>query len=70
MIDVLAKLFELKELSPMNTFFGIQIICNRPNQKIYFDQDEYIKKILEKFNYIKFFNVKTLWPANIKFIRK
>jgi len=65
MMDVLAKFFELKELGPMNTFLGIRITRDRLNRKIYFDQGEYVKKILEKFGYAKLFGVKTLWPANV-----
>ena len=59
MMDVLAKFFELKELGPMNTFLGIRITRDRLNRKIYFDQGEYVKKILEKFGYAKLFSIKT-----------
>src|SRR6266699_6123108 len=59
----------MKDLSFIKLFFGIRIIYNCINRKIYFDQNEYIKKILDKFGYSDLNGVKILWPANIKLLR-
>ena len=67
--DILVKLFELKNLDPVKLFLKIRIICDCPNRKIYLDQNEYIKKILDKFGYSDLNSIKTFWLANIKFPR-
>ncbi len=69
MKDILVKQFELKNLNFIKLFFEIWIIYDRPNQKIYFNQNEYIKKILDKFDYSDLNGVKTPWPTNIKFLK-
>ena len=64
--NALARLFELKDLGPVKTFLGTRITRDRPNRKVYLDQSEYVKKMLERFGYTELSGVKTPWPTNVK----
>src|SRR6266566_4814246 len=59
-------MFELKELGPVTTFLGLRITRDGVNRKLYIDQTEYAKKILDKYGYSDLAGAKTPWPAHVK----
>ncbi|KAI4299822.1 hypothetical protein L6164_033247 [Bauhinia variegata] len=46
----LAREFEMKDLGPANKILGMQIHRERNNRKIWLSQNNYLKKILRRFN--------------------
>ena len=47
---VLGKSFAMKDLGPAKQILGMRISRDRANKKIWLSQEEYIEKVLERFN--------------------
>ena len=48
-INQLAKIQEIKDLGDINKILGIRVVRDRPNRKLYLNQEEYINNIVTKF---------------------
>ncbi|KAL3846133.1 hypothetical protein ACJIZ3_003536 [Penstemon smallii] len=62
----LAREFEMKDLGPANKILGMQIYRDRNNRKIWLSQQNYLKKILRRFNMQDCKPISTPLPINFK----
>lgn len=46
----LSKFFAMKDLGPTKQILGIRIYRDRKEKKLYMSQEQYIEKVLERFN--------------------
>ena len=49
----LSKSFSMKDLGPVKKIFGIRIERDKTSKKLYMSQEQYIEKVLERFNMSK-----------------
>lgn len=62
----LAREFEMKDLGPANKILGMQIHRDRNNRKIWLSQENYLNKILRRFNMQDCKPISTPLPVNFK----
>ncbi|KAL3834104.1 hypothetical protein ACJIZ3_008840 [Penstemon smallii] len=62
----LAREFEMKDLGPANKILGMQIYRDRNNRKIWLARQNYLKKILRRFNMQDCKPISTPLPINFK----
>ncbi|KAH9669686.1 hypothetical protein KPL70_021889 [Citrus sinensis] len=62
----LAREFEMKDLVPANKILGMQIHRDRNNRKIWLSQENYLKKILQRFNMQDCKSISILFPVYFK----
>ena len=46
----LAREFDMKDLGPANKILGMQICRDRKDRKIWLSQENYLRKVLRRFN--------------------
>ena len=63
----LGKLYQMKELKPASSYFGIRITRDHSRQIIWIDQQVYIKNTLKRFKFHDANNTKTPLPVGIHF---
>lgn len=62
----LAREFEMKDLGPANKILGMQIHRDKNNRKIWLSQENYLNKILRRFNMQDCKPISTPLPVNFK----
>ena len=66
----LSKSFSMKDLGPAKQIFGMNIIRDRENRKLWLSQEKYIEKILKRFNMEKANPVATPLASHFKLSSK
>ena len=46
----LFKSFDMEDLGPARKILGMQILCDRKDKKLWLSQENYIERVLERFN--------------------
>ncbi|KAA0047571.1 Retrovirus-related Pol polyprotein from transposon TNT 1-94 [Cucumis melo var. makuwa] len=62
----LSKSFAMKDLGPAKKVLGIQIVRDKASKKLYMSQEQYIEKVLERFNMSKKKSVSSPLPSHFK----
>ncbi|GJR77028.1 putative RNA-directed DNA polymerase [Tanacetum coccineum] len=65
----LSKSFAMKDLGPAKQIFGIRIFCDRGAKKLHISQEQYIEKVLRRFNMDKAKVVSSPLTPNFKTTR-
>ena len=61
----LGKLYQMKDLRPASSYFGIQINRDQNTQAIWIDQQVYMENALSRFELLDANSTNTLLPAGI-----
>jgi hypothetical protein len=65
----LIKIFKMSNLGDSKIYFEINIDCNQSQRTYYFSQSNYIKKIINKYNYNDFKVRKILIKVDLRFVK-
>lgn len=61
----LAEIFELKDMGDVSVFLGLNVVRDRANRTIYVNQEQYVHKLLKKYDMEGIHSVKTPWPKDL-----
>jgi hypothetical protein len=59
------KKFKIKPLREVQRFLGYKVTRDRENRTIGLSQEEYARKIVNKYGYNNLNSVQTLWPSRL-----